>query len=205
MSNTTKENIIVTGFGPFDKHLVNASWESVKLLPDEIEGINLIKQEIPVEYQHVQTNIPKLWEQHRPLLVVHVGVSSGAKKITVEKCAYKNGYIKCDSAGLIHQTGEASLDGENCILTEIDVDRICNRLNGTGKIEACLSEDAGRYLCEFIYYTSLNVDSSRTLFIHVPPLNEPYTAKELSEGLIEIIKCALEQILSNKEQCICVL
>ncbi|KAJ8929494.1 hypothetical protein NQ314_017826 [Rhamnusium bicolor] len=51
-----------------------------------------------------------------------------------------------------------------------------------------------QYLCEFIFYTSLNIDKNKTLFVHVPPLDEPYTKEELSEGLLEIINCTLQQI-----------
>lgn len=64
--------ILVTGFGPFDKHVVNASWEAVKELQKlwidskEFSDIELITKEIPVSYSYVSTQIPQLWKKHNP-------------------------------------------------------------------------------------------------------------------------------------------
>lgn len=58
--------ILVTGFGPFGAHPVNASWESVKLLPDEIDDYQLVKKEIPVLYYDVETTIPAIWREINP-------------------------------------------------------------------------------------------------------------------------------------------
>lgn len=60
------KTILVTGFGPFRDHLVNASWESVKLLPDEIDDYKLVKKEIPVLYYDVETKIPAFWRELNP-------------------------------------------------------------------------------------------------------------------------------------------
>lgn len=60
------KTILVTGFGPFRDHIVNASWESVKLLPDEIDGYQIVKKEIPVLYNDVEMKIPALWEELNP-------------------------------------------------------------------------------------------------------------------------------------------
>lgn len=59
-------NIVVTGFGPFSGHPINASWESVKLLPKEIDGFNIITEQIPVVYADVDTRVPYLWKTHNP-------------------------------------------------------------------------------------------------------------------------------------------
>ncbi|XP_018571007.1 pyroglutamyl-peptidase 1 [Anoplophora glabripennis] len=190
-------NIIVTGFGPFRNHNVNASWEAVKLLPDSFYGFNIIKQEIPVTYYHVENYVPDLWNTFNPIFVFHVGVSSFTNKFTIEKCAFRKGYDQCDSSGATHPTMEVCCEGDDCILTGIDVEQICNSLNICQQTKACSSTNAGRYLCEFIYYTSLNINRNKSLFVHVPPLNEPYTAEQLAEGLLEIIRCVLEQLQYN--------
>lgn len=69
-------NILVTGFGPFRDHIVNASWESVRLLPNEElrpppnlrpgTKINLIVHQIPVIYQYVCDHMQQLWEKYKP-------------------------------------------------------------------------------------------------------------------------------------------
>ena len=53
--------------------------------------------------------------------------------------------------------------------------------------------DSYRYLCDFIYYTSLSINSTCTAFVHVPPLNKPYSAVELARGLRHAILAMLEQ------------
>ena len=52
---------------------------------------------------------------------------------------------------------------------------------------------SSRYLCDFIYYTSLSINSTCTAFVHVPPLNKPYSAVELARGLRHAILAMLEQ------------
>lgn len=52
-----------------------------------------------------------------------------------------------------------------------------------------------RYLCEFIYYTSLNI-SRNTIFVHIPPVDQPYSANEMAKTLATIISSALRQMKS---------
>ena len=51
-----------------------------------------------------------------------------------------------------------------------------------------LSEDAGHYLCDFIYYKSLHMMSGNAVFVHVPELDEEITAEKISFDLAQIIR-----------------
>ena len=51
-----------------------------------------------------------------------------------------------------------------------------------------------RYLCDFIYYTSLNIKDNCVAFIHVPPLDKPYSAEQLGLGLQMAVKAMLQQV-----------
>ena len=69
-----EDTVIVTGFGPFGDHKINASWETVKLLPslniEEAFGVKLIIHEIPVTYDYVTENVPILWKAHNPMVCI---------------------------------------------------------------------------------------------------------------------------------------
>lgn len=67
MVNMEMEKVLVTGFGPFGEHKINASWETVKLLPSLNKNVvELIVQEIPVTYKDVDEKIKILWETYKP-------------------------------------------------------------------------------------------------------------------------------------------
>ena len=56
-----------------------------------------------------------------------------------------------------------------------------------------------RYVCEFTYFTSLNIDNSRTAFIHVPVLNKPYSAADLAEGIKAILRVLIEKLRTQQQ------
>jgi hypothetical protein len=68
--------IIVTGYGQFRGHEVNASGEAVKLLPEKIDVQGKIyeirKIFVEVEYEDVDRKIDEIWNLN-PFLVVHCG------------------------------------------------------------------------------------------------------------------------------------
>ncbi|XP_024049988.1 pyroglutamyl-peptidase 1 isoform X2 [Terrapene carolina triunguis] len=136
------------------------------------DGVDLYVYEIPVEYQTVQRLIPALWKKHSPQLVVHVGVSGS----------------QCCVEG-----------GPECIDSIIDMDAVCRRVSTLGlDVTVTISKDAGRYLCDFTYYTSLYQSHGRSAFVHVPPLGKPYTAEQLGRALQAIIEEMLD-VLKHSE------
>ncbi|ESO89584.1 hypothetical protein LOTGIDRAFT_204313 [Lottia gigantea] len=192
----SNKTVVVTGFGPFSGHDVNASWESVKELKQLGlgENIKLVIQELPVEYESAQKLIPQLWQTNNPDLVIHVGVSSMASELTLEQKAHNDGYCREDVKGTFPLTECCVEGGDNCIVSGIDMKHVCEAVNNLPlKIKSIVSHDAGRYLCDFSYYRSLHIDQSKAAFIHVPPLNTPYTASEIAEGLKAVILCILKR------------
>ncbi|XP_067946651.1 pyroglutamyl-peptidase 1-like [Watersipora subatra] len=193
-----KITVVVTGFGPFGEHKINASWEAVKELSKlgVAHNVNLVTQQIPVEYESVQKIIPELWKQWQPKLVVHVGVSSIASELTFERQAHNNNYKMPDVAGKSAPSQCYNIDeGDRCLETGLDISKLCDDVNQSGCLAmATSSEDAGRYLCDFTYYASLCQDQSRTCFIHVPVLDQPYTSSELGHALQCSVQCMLKQL-----------
>ena len=57
-----------------------------------------------------------------------------------------------------------------------------------------ISTDPGRYLCDFVFYKSLHSSKGRSLFIHVPPLNKPFSEDELAKIIYDVLQCILSQI-----------
>ncbi|KAL0966646.1 hypothetical protein UPYG_G00297820 [Umbra pygmaea] len=191
----TKTKVIVTGFQPFGEHTVNASWVAVQ----ELERLGLGQSvdlhicEVPVEYQAVQSLLPSLWKQHQPQLVVHVGVSGIATMVTLEKCAHNHGYKRVDNCSFYPDSQCCIDDGPDCINSVIDLDLICKKVNASSLgVAVAVSEDAGRYLCDYTYYTSLYLGKGRSAFVHVPPLGKPYSAQDLGRALKAIVAEMLE-------------
>ncbi|XP_063770821.1 pyroglutamyl-peptidase 1 isoform X1 [Pseudophryne corroboree] len=198
--------VVVTGFGPFGEHAVNASWVAVQELQKLGlgDGVDLHVYEIPVEYQTVQRLIPDLWIKHRPQLIVHVGVSGMATMVTLEKCGHNKGYHGLDNRRFSPGTQCCVEGGPECLQTAIDMDVVCKRAaSAEPDIQFTVSADAGRYLCDFTYYTSLYKSHGKSVFIHVPPLGKPYTSEQLGQAVQAILKVILDMLDQSEDQINC--
>lgn len=65
--------ILVTGFTPFGGEQINPSWEAIRRLPNRIGGAELIKHEIPTEFDASGAALHKLLTELRPDAVLCVG------------------------------------------------------------------------------------------------------------------------------------
>ena len=191
-----EQTVLLTGFGPFLNHPVNASWEIVKqikqLWSDPL--INLEVREIPVVYSATSSLVPRLYDELRPILCVHFGVS-GYDAITLESSGKNREYQHLDVNGQTPPHNTCVVGGPTCIKTRFNLDAICIKYceAGTG-VDLAVSEDAGRYLCDFIYYTSLYQGRAPVLFVHVPPLDAPYSLEQLSVACKRIIEILIEEV-----------
>ncbi|KAH9369772.1 hypothetical protein HPB48_007739 [Haemaphysalis longicornis] len=146
-------------FGLFRDYSHNSSSEVVKALASTgIPGTRLITQEVPVEYGHVSTVVPELWQKYKP-----DGLCCG--------CSPEDERLSTcfDLVALTEQLKEAGCP-----------------------VPVETSSDAGRFLCEFIYFTSLRI-SPWTVFVHVPPIGEPYCVGQLASTVGKIVQQLLEQ------------
>ncbi|XP_039998912.1 pyroglutamyl-peptidase 1-like isoform X2 [Xiphias gladius] len=186
-----KKTVIVTGFEPFGEHAVNSSWVAVQEL-EQLglgETVDLYVYEVPVEYQAVRSLLLSLWNQHKPQLAVHVGVSGSATAVTLEQYGHNNGYKRPDNRAFSPASQCCIENGPDCISSVLDMDTVCKRVSDSDiGVAVSVSNDAGSYLCDYTYYMSLYRGEGHSAFVHVPPLEKPYCSKDLGRALQAVIQ-----------------
>lgn len=142
---------------------------------------------------------------------MHVGVSAEAKCVYVERLAYNHKFIRPDNAGQYLENGTCCLAHHgkaNVLRTKLNVDKIVRAVNATcadcvapynvdpkKPLDASkASKNVGGFLCGYIYLNSLDVDCKRCLFVHVPPVDKPFSTHQTANILTQIIKQCLQQL-----------
>jgi len=97
--------ILVTGFDPFDREPVNASWEAVKRLPDEVDGAEIIKVQIPTSFARSGEVLHAAIVEHDPDVIVGVGQAGGRFAVTPERVA-----INVDDGRIADNDGAQPVD-----------------------------------------------------------------------------------------------
>uniref|UniRef100_A0A8C0J8E6 Pyroglutamyl-peptidase I like n=1 Tax=Chelonoidis abingdonii TaxID=106734 RepID=A0A8C0J8E6_CHEAB len=158
------------------------------------ENIDLHIMQLPVAYQKAKDLICKIWGTLQPLLTVHVGLASSSKAIIIlEQCGKNKGYKEMDVCGFCPEDGCCLLDGPEKIESTINMKTLWKNISVEG-IDVIYSRDAGRYICDYAYYTSLYYGNGKAAFIHVPPLSKLVTADFLGKALQIIILEMLKMV-----------
>nr|XP_043624740.1 pyrrolidone-carboxylate peptidase-like [Erigeron canadensis] len=127
---------------------------------------------------------------------LHMGLNGGASKFAIEKQAVNEATFSCpDELGwqpkrlpIVHEDGEITRIRE----TAFSVDAILEFLKNIKGCDAMISDDAGRFVCNYVYYHSLRFAEDKghkSLFVHVPPFSriDEETQMQFMGALLEAI------------------
>lgn len=145
------------------------------------------------------------------LIIVHLGVDACARygpAIALERCAFNECGFRCpDEDGVVLGADRAVVGPSACPLgarleTGIDLERLRARMEarrderGGTAYEVRISEDAGRFLCNYVYCRSLAACKESALFVHVPPFSVLGEAAQ-REALLDLLHALVEMAASG--------
>ena len=175
--------VLITGFDPFDDEAINPAWEAINALPDVIDGIEVIKVQIPTVFKKSAKKLFETIEAVKPDAVICVGQAGGRFDFNVERIA-----INVDDARIPDNEGKQPIDekifedGENAYFATLPIKAMVEEARKAG-VPASVSNSAGTFVCNHImysllYYISKNNLNIRGGFIHVPYIAQQVIGKK---------------------------
>lgn len=227
-STTTKfttENFrfVLTGFGPFDGVPENPTSILARELPEFLRTCGdanpdaavlapctetmIIETSVEAVTREIKALQERLTQPGQSAIVLHLGVDASSERFHLERCAYNDASFRVPDEKGYQPTRAPILDTcplGSTLTTSFDVPALVDLLNRTvsttleGPPLANPSTDPGRFVCNYIYCTSMDafqcaktiVDEDQsevivavaaneetklprvqTLFLHVPPFS----------------------------------
>lgn len=166
--------ILVSGFGPFPGVPENPAGRIVRLLRDRAwrpDGADLDWALLPTTWDGAVATLSEAIEAARPDAVLAVGVATGAEGFRVETLAHNRiAAERTDAAGAVHPAGPIDANGPPFVSSTAPTAAMVGAIGDAG-LAAALSNDAGDYLCNFVFYRLLTeIAAGRPAgFLHIPP------------------------------------
>lgn len=198
--------ILVTGFDPFGGEKINPSLETVKRLPGEIAGAEIIKLEIPTVCGKVLEVIEKAVIEYDPDVILSIGQAGGRADISIERIG-----INIDDFRIPDNEGNQRTDepidpqGPDAYFVKAPVKAMAERIRERN-IPASVSNTAGTFVCNHVIYgvcrlIDLKYPGKISGFIHIPYLPEQVLEKKnmpsMSRKMMEeAVTAAIEAIIS---------
>ena len=198
------KKLLLTAFEPFAGETINPSAEAARA----IEGIDFTDAlvrvaELPVDrYRAVDAAIDLIRAGH-PDVVIMLGEAGRRYRINPERVAINIDDFRIpDNAGN-KPTDEAIIEGGPVgYFSTLPIRSITARIN-KAHIPAAISNSAGTYLCNRLFYSVMNFISTESLpaiagFIHLPYLHDQVIDKDpdvpsLSrDSIVEAVRLAIE-------------
>jgi pyroglutamyl-peptidase len=170
-----KPRVLITGFGPFPGVAENPSGWLAEMVAAAAPPTNcmIYRAVLPTEWHAVASRAAYFHQAIRPRLMIHFGLKVEATKIQLESKAHNQIEHRPDAGGA-HPERNVVISGcEEMHETWLPVDALAGRLQAES-IPVSVSQSCGRYLCNDLYFRSLNwaeQNGSDALFVHVPHIH----------------------------------
>jgi pyroglutamyl-peptidase len=169
--------VLITGFGPFPGAPFNPSAALAEALARRrrpaLAGIERATHVFATTYASVDRDLPKLFAQ-KPDIVLMFGVAGRRRHLCIETRARNAvSLLFPDASGHRPQHGAIGLRGPAALKGNAPFASLAGATRGCA-FPARLSRDAGRYLCNYVYWRALERLRGRpplVQFVHIPPVN----------------------------------
>jgi pyroglutamyl-peptidase len=172
-------HVLITGFGPFPGAPFNPSAAVAKTLARRrrpaLATLERACHIFATTYAAVDRDLPKLLAK-KPDIVLMFGVAGRRRHLCIETRARNAiSVLFPDASGYRPQRPVIELGGPAALKGDAPFARLAAAARS--KVASRLSRDAGRYLCNYIYWRALERMDHRgplVQFIHIPPVsNKP--------------------------------
>ena len=189
------KKILISGFEPFGSDSINPTEIIVKNLPKVINDFEIHGIVLPVDFKLAPERLIKEINRLNPFAVIMLGQAGGRDSISIETTA-RNLMNGIDNSGHKMDNQPIIADGSAELHSTLPIEKIDAAIKKHG-IPSKLSSDAGKYVCNCLFYNILNYvkDTVSAGFIHVPYILEQghddkpsMEYEDISNAIIEIIK-----------------
>lgn len=168
--------ILVTGFEPFDKETQNPSLAVIRQLTNSGRP-GILTAELPVDRFAAVDLILREIHASSPDAVIMLGEAGGRFRVTPERIAINvDDYRIPDNAGQKPRDEPITVGAPAAYFSTLPIRSITTALL-EARIPAVVSNSAGTYLCNRVFYSVMNDIASGGLrsiagFIHLPYMHE---------------------------------
>jgi pyroglutamyl-peptidase len=195
--------VLVTGFDAFGGDALNPSWLVAQALHRrQIAGHRVVAAQLPTVFDESLAVLGGLVRQHRPALVVCLGLAAGRASLSLERVA-----ININDARIADNADAQPVDtpvvpgGPAAYFSTLPIKAMLVALQQAG-VAAEVSQTAGTFVCNHVFYglmhqlaTGRGLRKVRGGFIHVPALPGQAAVSmpldEMVRGLQLALRCAL--------------
>ena len=163
--------VLLTGFQPFGNYKENSSWAvAEKVAACGFEGVSVAL--LPVTFAGVACALRRAVEVHRPDAILMLGQSVAIDYIKLERIAINMmDSVSADNDGYLPDEEPILPGGEAALFTNTNIKELRRAVEEQG-LPAKVSNSAGLYVCNRLYYEALQLCKEKTgmraLFVHLP-------------------------------------
>ena len=159
--------ILITAFEPFGGITTNITQDVLSALPCNIGKAEVIKHCLPVSFQRAPIALREIITEHNPDMLLLLGQCPTGENIRLERFDINMmDSQRADNDGYCPSEEQIYPDAPLAYRTPIDIKTIAHDLQEE-KLPAVLSNSAGLYVCNRVYYEALHLKQN-ALFVHVP-------------------------------------
>ena len=200
-------SVLLTGFDPFGGDVLNPSWLIAQALHRrQLAGHRIIAAQLPTVFGDSLTRLNALLAEHRPALVICLGLAATRAAISLERVA-----INVDDARIADNAGAQPIDtpvvagAPAAYFSTLPIKAMQQAISWAG-VPAEVSQTAGTFVCNHVFYglmhrlaTARGLQRTRGGFIHVPMLPEQGAPSLPLDQMVEGLRVGIRTALTVQQ------